>query len=172
MENINIITENFVEATKNLYEEGVRQNPDNVVAEEVLRMSLILERKDSVYVFVEDPIIDLVKNYIVDTFDMGMIHFYDYDDLPSDENFIMVGSDGAGEFISIHKESNKIYLIDGYYEIICLLSNSSEEFLHNLLKIGNANIKRISNDEKHRLAEEISIDETSLWFYLNTLGLG
>ena len=45
MENINIITENFVEATKSLYEEGVRQNSDNEVVEEVLRMSLILEKK-------------------------------------------------------------------------------------------------------------------------------
>ncbi|WP_294296115.1 hypothetical protein [uncultured Chryseobacterium sp.] len=168
----NSITKNFVEAAENHYKEGVQQEPDNEVAEECLRMCLVLERKDAPYVFFEDPIIDLVKNYIVDTFDMGMVHFYDYDDLSSDENFIMVGSDGAGEFISIHKESNKIYLIDGYYEIICLLSNSSEEFLNNLLKIDDANIKKVSDDEKKRLAKEMAIDKTSLGFYLNTLALG
>jgi len=168
----NIITKNFVEAAENHYKEGIQQEPDNEVAEECLRMCLILERKDAPYVFFEDSIIDLVKNYIVDTFDIGMVHFYDYDDLSSDENFIMVGSDGAGEFISIHKESNKIYLIDGYYEIICLLSNSSEEFLNNLLKINDANIKKVSDDEKNLLAKEMAIDKTSLGFYLNTLGLG
>lgn len=132
-------------------------------------MCLILERKDAPYTFFEDPIIDLVKNYVVDTFDMGMIHFYDYDDLSSDENFIVFGSDGSGELIAIHKKSNKIYMIDGYFEEICVLCNSSEDFLNNLLKIGNANIKKVSNEEKNRLGKEIAVNPTSLGYYLNAL---
>lgn len=47
----NIITKNFVEAAKNLYKEGV--DPDNEVAEEVLRMSFFLERKDTPYTFLK-----------------------------------------------------------------------------------------------------------------------
>jgi hypothetical protein len=165
----NIITKNFVETAENHYKEGVQQEPDNEVAEECLRMCLILERKDAPYTFFEDPIIDLVKNYVVDTFDMGMIHFYDYDDLSSDENFIVFGSDGSGELIAIHKKSNKIYMIDGYFEEICVLCNSSEDFLNNLLKIGNANIKKVSNEEKNRLGKEIAVNPTSLGYYLNAL---
>lgn len=165
----NIITKNFVEAAENHYKEGVQQEPDNEVAEECLRMCLILERKDAPYTFFEDPIIDLVKNYVVDTFDMGMIHFYDYDDLSSDENFIVFGSDGSGELIAIHKKSNKIYMIDCYFEEICVLCNSSEDFLNNLLKIGNANIKKVSNEEKNRLGKEIAVNPTSLGYYLNAL---
>ncbi|MCF2220681.1 SMI1/KNR4 family protein [Chryseobacterium sp. PS-8] len=165
----NIITKNFVEAAENHYKEGVQQEPDNEVAEECLRMCLILEKKDAPYTFFEDPIIDLVKNYVVDTFDMGMIHFYDYDDLSSDENFIVFGSDGSGELIAIHKKSNKIYMIDGYFEEICVLCNSSEDFLNNLLKIGNANIKKVSNEEKNCLGKEIAVNPTSLGYYLNAL---
>lgn len=169
MENKNVITEDFVKGAAELYHEGINQNPDNEVAEEVLRMSLIIERNSNDYVFFEDPILDLIKNYTVDTFDIGMIGFYNYDDLESNENFIIVGSNGAGELIAIHKNTNKVYCVDGYFEIISLCSDSSEEFLKNLLKIGKANINRISIKEKHTLAKSMG-DETSLGFYLEALG--
>lgn len=168
----NIITKNFVEAAKNLYKEGIQQDPDDEVAEEVLRMSFVLERKDTPYTFFEDPILDLVKNYVVDTFDIGMIGFFNYDKLLSDENFIVFGTDGSGELIAIHRESNKIHMIDGYFEEICVLCNSSEDFLNNLIKIGHANIKEVSDDERYRLAKEIAVNQTSLGYYLNALGLG
>lgn len=167
----NSITKNFVEAAKNLYKEGVELDPDNEVAEEVLRMSFFLERKDTPYTFFEDPILDLVKNYVVDTFDIGIIGFFNYDKLLSDENFIVFGSDGSGELIAIHRESNKIHMIDGYFEEICVLCNSSEDFLNNLIKIGHANIKKLSNEERNRLGKEIAVNPTSLGYYLNALGL-
>lgn len=171
MENKNLITENFVEETSKLYQEGIVQNPNDEIAEEVLGESLIIKRNDYEYVFFEDPILDLIKNYILETFDIGMINFYSYEDLQSDETFTIVGSNGAGEFIAISKKTNKIYCIDGYFDVISFCSNSSEEFLNNLIRIGEANIKRFSSENKFNLAKSMG-DDTSLGFYLNALGLG
>jgi len=64
------------------------------MAEEVLRMSLLINRQNKEYIFFENPILDLIKNYIIDTFDIGMIHFYSDEDLDSNDKYIIIGSNG------------------------------------------------------------------------------
>jgi hypothetical protein len=164
----NIISENFVVETRKLFQAGLIRNPNDEIAEEVLRETLMIERNSSEYVFYEDPVLDLIKNYNLETFDIGRIHFYSDEELESNENFIIVGFDGAGEFIAIDKHSKKIYSIDGYFEVISFCSNSSEEFLNNLIKIGEAYIKRWTQEERLKLAKSMG-DNTSLGFYADAL---
>ncbi|UFH30641.1 hypothetical protein LNP04_11710 [Chryseobacterium sp. C-71] len=166
----NSIAENFVMQTKQLYNLGIELNPNDEIAEEVLKEALIIKPKESEYLYNENPILDLIKNYHTETFDIGMIHFYDDKKLQSYEDYIIVGSDGAGEFISIQKSTDKIYLLDGYFEQILFCCESAEIFLNNLIKIGEANIIKLSTDEKYRLAKSMSSNDENLGFYLDSLG--
>lgn len=166
----NTITENFVKQTEQLYKLGIKLNPNDEIAEEVLKEVLIIKPKELEYSYNENPILDLIKNYHIKTFDIGMIHFYDDEEIELNEDYIIIGSDSAGENISIHKESGHIYLLDGYFEEILFCCESSEVFLDNLIKIGEANINKFSADEKYKLAKSMSSNQENLGFYLDSLG--
>lgn len=127
----NTVTENFIEEARKLYQQGVLLNPDNEVAEGVLKECLIIEKKDTEYVFLEDSILDLIRNYNIGTFNIGRIHFYSEEDLESTDEYVIVGFEGAGDLIAIDKASHKICCIDGYHDFIQSCSESSEEFLNN-----------------------------------------
>lgn len=166
----NTITDNFVKQTEQLYKLGIELNPNDEIAEEVLKEALIIKPKESEYLYNENPILDLIKNYHIGTFDIGMIHFYEDKELRSNEKYIIIGSNNAGEYISIHKESGQIYLIDGYFEEILFCCESSTVFLNNIIKIGEANINKFSTNEKYKLAKSMSRNDENLGFYLDSLG--
>ncbi|MBD8082550.1 hypothetical protein [Chryseobacterium caseinilyticum] len=171
MENNNIVTINFIKESENLFHEWLLRNPDQEkIVEEAIRKSCFIKRNNSNYIFYEDPILDLIKNYNVNFFDIGMINFYSEDRIESSGNFTIVGHDGAGDPIAIDRKSNKIFSLDGDYNVVAFCSNSSEEFLQNLIKIGKANTEDWSEEDRINLAESMG-DKSSEGFYLEALGV-
>lgn len=150
----NLVTESFVEECKRLYELEVSLHPNDTIVETNARETLIILLKSD-YKYASNPIIDLIMNYEIKSFDIGYIHFYPWDERVEYEDYLVIGSDGAGEFIAIDRNTDKIVMIDGYGDYETTWCNSAEGFLNNLIKVGRANILDLSKEEKIKIVKEI-----------------
>ncbi|WP_128331609.1 hypothetical protein [Apibacter sp. HY039] len=168
----NIITNGFIQQLQELYKLGVDLNAKEPIAKEVLRETLIIEpKKDVPYLYEDDPILDLIKNYRVESFDIGRISFYTEDDLIEEEDYIVVGSEGAGDLIAIKKKTKQIVTLDGYFEQLLVCSETSEQFLNNLIEIGKSNLRHYPYKDKYELAKKLSSESKGdLSFYREALG--
>jgi hypothetical protein len=166
----NNITDKFVQDLRDLYENEIKFSND-LVSIEVAERVILINRKKDYYVYLEDPILDLIQNYNIENFQVAGISFYTVDDMIEDDNYIGVGSEGAGDIIAIKKSTKQIVTIDGYFDELLVCSETSEQFLNNLVKISRANLMEYSFKNKYELAKKLSSESKGdLSFYREALG--
>jgi|GEM_PF-3531527 len=162
------ITE-ILKMLEELYNFGVKMNADDLEVEEMLAEMYLPKRKSNTYVPNKNVLIELIENYDMTQFNVGGVSFYDSDSFVDSDEFVVIGTDGAGDYIAEDKLKGNVYnAIDGFLKV--KVANSSEQFLKNLIEIGKFNLSNeINTDEYHNLLNTVSFDKESREFYFSLI---
>lgn len=161
--------EKVLNSLEELIKFGIVMNPNNSNVKEILEEMYLLERKSKEQINNDNLLLDLIYNYDVSQFNIGGVSFYNPDDFFYDNEYICVGSDGAGDFIAINKNNNNIYnIVDGDLKV--RIASSPEIFLDNLIVIGRFNFADEHNEDRlNEILNEITDNNESRKFYFSLM---
>ncbi len=142
--------------------------------------SYTLEKKE-VSDFHPDPILNLILNYDVSNFDVGLIRLNSAGEVQETDRYIIFGNLDA-DLLGIDKVNENIVMLDWESPefVMDICAKNSGSFLEAILEVASFNHDMFTNDElgNNQLAifnksKEVSLiagSEEYLSFYLNTFG--
>ncbi len=128
-----------------------------------------------------NPIIDLVKRYKVENFDIGMVHLNSDQKIEETEDYLVFGAFDA-DHMAIDKRTDEIVVLsrEEGNEVLWYCSKTASLFLKSLLLSGKFNELKAADENLyenqeaiHKKAEEIAVvagGEKYLKFYFAILG--
>lgn len=130
------------------------------------------KRRNQKLVLCGDLILDFIYNYEVKNFDLFSIHFNNYEEVESNENYIFVGNYEGSEIV-IEKKSKSILLLDIDGSIISKCSEDSKIFFNNLIALNFFTHQSRTLREKEEFIQkalQIPIKDDRSGFWLTLVG--
>lgn len=135
-------------------------------AQVMLNEMFLVPRLDQDYIEFESPLLELLANYDMIHFQVSGIGFYPQSEWIYEGDYIYIGSDGCGDLICLHQETDAIY---DYVDRIDYnkVSNNSFTFFESLLLVDMYNFSKSTPDkmDENDFLDQVAIDNYSRIFF-------